>query len=166
MPATSALGIRGSNSLGFFTTPPGPPIFLIQTSLTSNISRVTGYLFSNIIGPTLSCNSILYPTGGGGTWNPITNNKSGIFYYFQLRSNGTLLTPNYLGLSNNLNHSIGGKSVNVTTRFIRPVGSSVESNMWFRLTNLPLGPNYTIITTIYASNLSGIASYNLPSVSY
>ena len=166
MPESSALRTQASNSLGFFTTPPGPPISFSQTRLTSNLNRTTGYLFSNIIVPGLSCNSILYPTGGGGRWDSINNNKSGIFYFFQLRSNTTLLTPNYLGLSNNLNHSIGGRTVTVTTAFIRPPGNSVESNMWFRLTNLPVGPTYQLTTTIYASNLSGIASNVLPTVSY
>jgi len=153
MPASSQLS--GSNSLGFFTTPPGPPIFPSQPNLTitCNTNSIT---YSNVIGPYLSCNSTLYPGGAWGAWDSGQNKyKSGIFGYYSLTSNTTLISPFYTPLVNGTS-TYAGHTIVITLNGTTG-GTPPASNISFRIAGLKSNIPYT--TRIYASNMSGIDTY-------
>jgi len=153
MPASSALS--GSNSLGFFRTPPGPPIFPSQPNLTitCNTNIIT---YSNVIGPYLSCNSTLYPTGGWGAFT-FNNNNSGIFGFYTVLSNGSPPgpVPNITPLGTAVQIPFGN-AVRLTGNGTTSGSPNTASNIWFILTGLTTNTTYR--TTIYASNISGITS--------
>ena len=155
MPASSQLS--GSNSLRFFTTPPGPPIFPLSQpnlSITCNTNSIT---YSNIIGAYLSCNSTLYPSAGWGAWDSGTNRfKSGIFGYYSLTSNITLISPTYTPLVNGGTSTYAGHTIVITLNGTTS-GTPPASNISFRIAGLRSNIPYT--TRIYASNMSGIDTY-------
>ena len=159
---SSHFGTRASNSLGSFITPPGPPAFFSQNlSITSN---GTSILYSNIIGPYLLCNSILYPESGWGTWNP-TNRKSGIFGYFELFSNSVRISPELTELLNGANYVFSGHpSIGITLRGTTSAlnGPNIASNISIEIRGLQRNTLYK--TIIFASNISGIASNEFTSI--
>jgi len=148
---------RDSNSLGFFTTPPGPPIFPTnQTILTSN--RGVNFIdFSNFRGPFLSCNSTPYPFTWDTTGLYSTNNKSNIFFFYQLQSNTTFLTNNWSNLTNNITTTLASGHTNVTINFLN-LSTPPGSNLYIRFGNLKPRTPYTI--HILASNSAGSNIYN------
>jgi hypothetical protein len=158
---------QASNSLGFFTTPPGPPVFLEnpRARLTSNRTP-TSITFNSLNGPFLSCNSTPYPFNWTTTGLYSTNNKSNIFFFYQLKSNATYLTNTWSNLSNFTSGRttvLGSGHSNVSITFnqnLSPTGFP-GSNINISFTNLKRSTPYLI--DIRASNSAGFADFTYPS---
>jgi hypothetical protein len=159
---------KASNSLGFFTTTPGPPIFLnAGARLTSNSITPSAFTFNNLNGPFLSCNSTPYPFTWGTTGLYSTNNKSNIFFFYQLRSNTTYLTNTWSNLSNftsgrTIVLASGHSNVSITFNQNGSPTGFPGSNINISFTNLKRSTPYII--DIRGSNSAGFADFTYPRV--